>query len=78
MPIYEYHCPTCGNDFEMLVSRHTQPACPECASVEVKKQFSTFAAHGTTAQPTAPAANHGHGPGCGCCAPGGACGFGAN
>ncbi len=47
MPLYEYRCASCGAAFEQL--RRMQDAdrdlqCPKCASSEVKRQFSTFAA----------------------------------
>ena len=41
MPIYEYHCSGCGEDFEELV--FGQPAainCPRCNGSEVKKRMS--------------------------------------
>ena len=44
MPIYEYHCPRCGRDFEKLVFSRTAPVeCPSCHNPEVEKKFSTFA-----------------------------------
>jgi len=30
MPIYEYHCPACEADFELLVRSDTVPRCPQC------------------------------------------------
>ena len=31
MPLYEYHCPTCGNNFEKLQSMSATGAdCPNC------------------------------------------------
>jgi len=30
MPIYEYSCDDCGHEFELLVIRDIEPACPEC------------------------------------------------
>ncbi|HOB90544.1 MAG: zinc ribbon domain-containing protein [Bacillota bacterium] len=48
MPIFEYKCNQCGNKFEKLVrSSNEQIACPSCNSEDVRKLFSTFAAHGT-------------------------------
>ena len=45
MPIYEYHCTDCGDDFERFVrsmfSRETI-TCPECGSDHVSKAFSVF------------------------------------
>lgn len=39
MPIFRYHCPGCGADFELLLSRFDSPAeCPECGETELEKQ----------------------------------------
>jgi putative FmdB family regulatory protein len=43
MPLYEYRCQSCGRQFELLVRASTVPACPDCASLELDKQFSVFA-----------------------------------
>ncbi|MFO7937885.1 MAG: zinc ribbon domain-containing protein [Kiritimatiellia bacterium] len=45
MPIYEYNCAKCGNDFEHLAKSSTdRPVkCPSCGSRRLKKQFSPFA-----------------------------------
>ena len=43
MPIYEYACEDCGNEFEMLVRSHTVPACPICESTSLEKQLSVIA-----------------------------------
>jgi len=45
MPIFEYTCGSCGNEFETLV-RGSSPApeCPSCHGTELKKKLSTFAA----------------------------------
>jgi putative FmdB family regulatory protein len=47
MPIYEFICEQCGNEFEELVrstSTTTGLLCPECHSEQVTKKMSTFAA----------------------------------
>lgn len=31
MPIYEYHCNECGNDFETLVFGSQEVVCPKCS-----------------------------------------------
>lgn len=79
MPIYEYHCKACGEDFEVLVTGQTTPVCPHCQSPKLTKLLSTFAAHGTgergSARASQPAA-HSHPAGCGCCRAGtGSCGL---
>jgi putative FmdB family regulatory protein len=69
MPIYEFVCMECESHFEELVRMDAESAaCPDCASSNVKRQLSVFAAHGTAAQP-----GFGGGGG-GCC--GGGCGCG--
>jgi putative FmdB family regulatory protein len=52
MPIYEYACRDCANEFETLVRTGTVPTCPACGSVELEKQLSVFA---TTAVAESPA-----------------------
>jgi putative FmdB family regulatory protein len=45
MPIYEYYCADCGNDFEVMrsVSRSDEPAnCEKCGKPAVR-QLSNFA-----------------------------------
>jgi len=41
MPIYEYHCSGCGEDFEELVlSKSSAINCPKCHGSEVEKMMS--------------------------------------
>ncbi len=55
MPIYEYACQKCGNEYEELVSSSAlKPApCPKCGSGEVKKKFSVVGSiqNGKSSQP---------------------------
>lgn len=44
MPIYEYICRKCSHGFEALVDSSGKAACPQCASEELDKQLSVFAA----------------------------------
>ena len=45
MPIFEYACSSCGNEFETLVRQSAPaPECPSCHGTELKKKLSTFAA----------------------------------
>ena len=44
MPIYEFHCSKCKEDFEELVLGDVKGvACPECGSKKVKRLMSVFA-----------------------------------
>jgi putative FmdB family regulatory protein len=49
MPIYEYHCADCGQDFEKLVRfsdpKVNSPQCPGCQSDNTSKRLSTIAAY---------------------------------
>ena len=47
MPIYEYVCQSCGNDFEKLTSFSdtSVPACPSCFGTDVARQLSRPAIH---------------------------------
>jgi putative FmdB family regulatory protein len=47
MPIYEYACGQCGNEFEALVRSDTTPECPGCHSTELRKKLSVFATAGS-------------------------------
>ena len=50
MPIYEYNCPRCEADFELLVRGEERPACPDCGTEELAKRFSVPAAHMASGQ----------------------------
>jgi putative FmdB family regulatory protein len=44
MPIYEYTCNKCGDDFELLLlDRDEKVKCPACGAAKVKKKMSVFA-----------------------------------
>jgi len=66
MPIYEFVCMQCESHFEELVPMGADADCPDCGSVDVRKQLSVFAAHGVEGG----SASFGGG----CC--GGSCGCG--
>ncbi len=40
MPMYEYRCSKCGNEFEELVFGDETPACPACHAAETEKLLS--------------------------------------
>jgi putative FmdB family regulatory protein len=43
MPIYEYRCRGCGQDFEKYVhAATTAVSCPGCASAQVTRKLSVF------------------------------------
>ena len=47
MPIYEYTCSSCGEEFEELVLGSDEKiSCPKCKSGKVKKKMSVFAHKG--------------------------------
>ncbi|MBK1687122.1 FmdB family zinc ribbon protein [Rubrivivax gelatinosus] len=49
MPIYEYRCPACSHEFELLVRSSTVPQCPQCGAGEPERLVSRIAPHGQTA-----------------------------
>ncbi|MCJ8276741.1 MAG: zinc ribbon domain-containing protein, partial [Bdellovibrionales bacterium] len=51
MPIFEYKCQACHNEFEYFIVRSDDsPHCPHCASENIKKKVTSFSigntAHG--------------------------------
>ena len=70
MPIFEYQCASCGNEFEKLVrSSSAPPECPSCNGTDLHKKLSAFAtiSTGMSAHTDLPAAcqscGHPDGPG---------------
>ena len=43
MPIYEYKCRGCGEQFELLVLAGTVVACPACGNQDLERTISMFA-----------------------------------
>jgi putative FmdB family regulatory protein len=67
MPIYEFHCHKCDQDFETLVMRSDDVIrCPKCDSKKVRRLMSGFAHKSGDGKMTS---SHG---GCASCA-GGSC-----
>jgi putative FmdB family regulatory protein len=51
MPLYEYHCNDCGDDFEKMVrfsEAGLNPACPTCKGQDTKKKISAVASLSTS------------------------------
>lgn len=51
MPLYEFHCERCDEEFEELVSRSStidEVVCPSCGSGEVRRLQSGFASIGSS------------------------------
>ncbi|HHN66333.1 MAG TPA: zinc ribbon domain-containing protein [Nitrospirae bacterium] len=46
MPIFEYKCKSCGEEFEKLVFGTPEIRCPKCESADVQKKFSLFGMSG--------------------------------
>jgi putative FmdB family regulatory protein len=44
MPLYEYVCQACQEQFELLVRGDEQAACPQCGSGQLTKLLSVVAA----------------------------------
>lgn len=73
MPLYEYQCENCGEEFELRrpIAASDEPApCPNCSSPESKRQVSLFMAF-----VKGPESSQALGGGCGC---GGACSCGGS
>jgi putative FmdB family regulatory protein len=43
MPIYEYQCRQCAEQFELLVLKGTEVACPSCHGADLEQLLSGFA-----------------------------------
>jgi putative FmdB family regulatory protein len=43
VPIFEYQCRKCGNEFELLVLKDTVIACPSCQGQDLERLLSGFA-----------------------------------
>jgi len=50
MPIFEYQCTQCENDFEKLVfaGEENDVSCPECKSMDIKKKMSASSFMGSS------------------------------
>jgi putative FmdB family regulatory protein len=43
MPLFEYECRACGQQFEFLTREGQSPNCPSCQGVNLQKLLSVFA-----------------------------------
>jgi putative FmdB family regulatory protein len=73
MPIYEYACRGCGEEFETLVRGAAAPECPSCGSTDLEKKLSVFATAGASGEAASlaapgPCGTCGHPGGPGACA----------
>lgn len=51
MPLYEYHCPECGENFDKLVrfsEADQMPVCPNCGAEDTRKKISAGAVIGSS------------------------------
>ena len=56
MPIFEYRCSSCGNEFETLLRTSSPaPECPYCHGSELQKKLSGFAVTSSAVTPMAAA-----------------------
>ena len=49
MPLYDFSCARCGEEFEELVSAGESPDCPKCSSSEIERKLPVFAIGGSQA-----------------------------
>ena len=49
MPLYNYNCPTCEKEFELLVRSGEVPACPTCGGETLERVMSLTAPQGKMA-----------------------------
>ena len=43
MPLYDFRCRACAEEFEELVSPSTTPPCPACGATDVERLLGSFA-----------------------------------
>ncbi|MEW6519701.1 MAG: zinc ribbon domain-containing protein [Thermodesulfobacteriota bacterium] len=68
MPLFDFKCRQCGNEFETLVMGGAKPVCPRCQSEDLEKMMSSYACR----RPKKGKGSSATGSGCAGCA-GGSC-----
>ncbi|MDP2167046.1 MAG: zinc ribbon domain-containing protein [Thermodesulfovibrionales bacterium] len=48
MPVYEYKCNSCEEEFEKLVFGNPAVSCPKCGAEDITKKLSTFGMSGVS------------------------------
>lgn len=48
MPIHDYRCGACGQQFELLVRGGSAPACPHCGATTLERLLSLTAPQGSS------------------------------
>jgi len=46
MPLYDFHCPDCDKDVEVLARFSDTPACPHCGGTHMSRLVSGLAPEG--------------------------------
>lgn len=62
MPLFEFRCLNCSNQFETLVRQQREALCPACESQNLEKLISVFSMSTSSTQSSQPSAG-----GCGQC-----------
>ena len=60
MPLYEYNCQDCGEEFDQIVrfsDADLLPECPECGQVNTRKKISAGAVIGVSTTGSSPRAS---------------------
>jgi len=64
VPLYNFHCPDCDKDTELLVGASETPVCPSCGSQKLERMIGRIAPDGKLAAAAkvwrAQAAREGH------------------
>ncbi len=50
MPLFEYRCLSCDNQFELLIRGSAVPVCPSCGATTLERLISMFAASSEESQ----------------------------